>query len=366
MILKNLSLQKFRSYQKANFVFHPRLTIVIGPNASGKTNLVEAISLLSASKSFRTSKEKQLIMFGERIARATGEMASEEVSEATKVEIVISAMTGTMGKKYMINGVSKRRSSLVGLLPTVLFTPLDLTIVSGQPGDKRRFLDEVLEQTDQEYAAALAVYSKALRQRNALLEFVQKSGRRDKERFAYWDNLLITNGQMLTEKREALIAYINRQEKKLFQFVLTYDKSLMSRERLLQYKDAEIGAGMTLVGPQRDDVLIQTIHPLSQEFEDVKYFCSRGQQRLVTLELKHAQLAYLQEQLQQQPLLVLDDIFSELDSEHISHVLRLARDFQTIITTTHEEFVTADIGNNKAVIELSTREIKDLGIILNS
>ena len=100
-----------------------------------------------------------------------------------------------MKKQYLINGVSKRRSSFSGNLPTVFFTPLDLAIVSGQPGDKRRYLDAVLEQTDQEYAAALLVYSKALRQRNALLEHVQKYGRRDEERFAYWDNLLITNGQ---------------------------------------------------------------------------------------------------------------------------------------------------------------------------
>jgi DNA replication and repair protein RecF len=228
-----------------------------------------------------------------------------------------------------------------------------LSLVAGQPGDKRHFLDEVLEQTDQEYASALQLYTKALRQRNALLEFVQKSGRRDEERFAYWDNLLISNGQIITEKREALIAYINNQEKQLFPFFVTYDKSLMSQERLLQYKDAEVGAGMTLVGPQRDDIIIQSIHPVSKDFEDVKYFCSRGQQRLVALELKKAQIAYLQVQLQVQPLLVLDDIFSELDSEHISQVLNLTHPFQTVITTTHKEFIAAaDIGKDKAVVEL--------------
>ena len=260
-----------------------------------------------------------------------------------------------MKKQYLINGVAKRRSSFSGILPTVFFTPLDLSIVSGQPSEKRRYLDAILEQTDQEYASALLLYGKALRQRNALLENAQKYGRRDEERFAYWDDILLINGKSITEKREGLIAYINNVKKKLFDFTLVYDKSLMSRERLLQYKDAEIGAGMTLVGPQRDDVIIQSMHPVSEVFEDVKYFCSRGQQRLVALELKNSHILYLREQLQVQPLLVLDDIFSELDSSHIDHIISLINNFQTIITTTHKEFIK-DIARNATVIELNKQQ----------
>jgi len=258
----------------------------------------------------------------------------------------------TLQKRYLINGVAKRRSALSGKLPTVFFTPLDLAIVAGQPGDKRRYLDEVLEQTDPEYASALLVYTKALRQRNALLELAQKQGRRDEERFSYWDELLIANARIITHKREECISYINEQPKKLFSFTLTYDKSLMSKERLLQYKDAEIGAGVTLVGPQRDDVIIQSEHPVSKDVEDVKYFCSRGQQRLITLELKNTQISYLQKELTIQPILVLDDIFSELDNEHIAQVMRLTNDYQTIITTTHREFVTPHVDKETAVIEL--------------
>ncbi|HWY78851.1 MAG TPA: DNA replication and repair protein RecF [Candidatus Sulfotelmatobacter sp.] len=346
MHLKQVSLQHFRSYSKAHFSFDQQLTVIVGPNASGKSNLVEAISLLSLGKSFRTSKDKQLIAFGATVAYVSGDITDE-----TKLEVMLSDMPEQMlKKKYLVNGIPKRRDGLIGILPIVLFTPQDLTLVAGQPGDKRRFLDEVLEQTDPQYASSLQFYSKALRQRNALLEFMQKSGRRDEERFEYWDNLLIINGKVLTEKREALIDYINHREKKLFPYKLVYDASLMSRERLLQYKDAEVGAGMTLVGPQRDDIIIQSPHPVSKELEDVKYFCSRGQQRLVTLELKNAQIAYFKEQLQVQPLLILDDIFSELDSEHITHVLQLTYDFQTIITTTHKEFL--NVGVEAAVIEL--------------
>ncbi len=351
MILKSLSLQNFRSYHKASFTFDPQLTVIVGPNAAGKTNLVEAISILSTGRSFRTSREKQLIAFEKAVSHVAGEI--EEDGEAEKLEVVLSESPQAMLlKKYMVNGVPKRRSSFAGKLPVVLFTPLDLDIVSGQPGDRRRFLNEVLDQTDPEYESAYTTYTKALRQRNALLELAQKSGRRDAERFAYWDELLITNGDIITSKREALIDYINKQEKKLFPYILIYDKSIISRVRLLQYKDAEVGAGVTLVGPQRDDVFIQSFHPVSEELEDVKYFCSRGQQRLVTLELKKTHISYLEDQLQTKPLLILDDIFSELDSSHIAHVLHMTNHYQTIITTTHKEFIDKNMEGTHAVIEL--------------
>ncbi len=351
MYLKDISLQNFRSYSKAQFIFDPRISIIVGPNAAGKTNLVEAIGLLSTGKSFKTGGDKHLIAFGKPVAHITGTL--EEDDDTEKLEIAIApSPSGMLLKKYQVNGVARRRASFAGKLPAVLFTPLDLDIVAGQPGERRRFLNEVLEQTDPQYDAALTQYTKALRQRNALLEFVQRSGRRDEERFAYWDNVLIANAKIISSKREELIAYINAQEKTLFPFVLEYDKSLMSRERLLQYRDAEAGAGVTLVGPQRDDIFVKTFHPVSQELEDVKHFCSRGQQRLVTLELKKSQIAYLQEQLETQPLLILDDIFSELDSKHIGHVLSMTNDFQTIITTTHKEFVMVDGLENRHVIEL--------------
>lgn len=354
MYLKSLNLQNFRSYKKAQFSFDPHTTVVIGPNAAGKTNLVEAINLLATGKSFRTGKEKQLIAFEKPAAHLTGEIGDEsDESVAETLSITISqSPTGMLVKKYLVNGVPRRRSTFAQKLPVVLFNPMDLDIISGQPGERRRFLNEVLEQTDPEYDAALTVYTKALRQRNALLEYVQKTGRRDPERFAYWDDLLIKNGDILTRKRDEFIAFINSQEKALFPFMLSYDKSIMSRERLLQYKDVEVGAGVTLVGPQRDDFSIQSFHPVSQELEDVKYFCSRGQQRLVTLELKKSQISYFKDQLHVQPLLVLDDIFSELDSVHIEHVLHMAHNYQTIITTTHKEFIMDNIRDTYAVIEL--------------
>jgi DNA replication and repair protein RecF len=371
MLLKSLTLQNFRNYSKVTFSFSPQTTIIIGPNAIGKTNLMESIFLLATGKSFRAEKDKQLIQFGKQVCRIKAEIieggpvsphprSTSSVSpagahrgtpsratpyeETSSLEIVFADQgTAFLKKKYLVNGVARRRVDFAGNVTAVLFTPLDLELVSGQPGNRRRFLDEVLEQVDMDYRVAHTTYTKALRQRNALLEQVQETGSRNPKLFAYWDDLLIRTGGVLSYKREEFIEFINARQKDFFPCLLTYDKSVISEERLLQYKDAEVGAGVTLVGPHRDDVLIQSYHEKSKELVDVRYFASRGQQRLVTLELKLAQVAYLREKTQTEPLLLLDDIFSELDSNNIKKILSLAGGHQVVITTTHKEFV-ADIG----------------------
>lgn len=348
MILRTLTLQHFRNYKKSSFEFSPQKTVIVGNNAAGKTNLIESLSLLATGKSFRSEKDHQLIQFGETVCRIGGVIAGDDGED--NLEVVVSDLPGqTLRKRYLINDIGKRRVDFAGNLTVVLFTPTDIDLVSGQPGTRRKFLDEVLEQVDFGYRVAHTTYTKALRQRNALLEQAQQTGIRNEKLFSYWDNLLVTHGQTIMEKREGLIGFINRQAKELFPFTLVYDKSEISEERLAKYKHAEVGAGVTLVGPQRDDLLIQAYHPVSKELEEVKYFSSRGQQRLVVFELKLAQIAYLKHKTENKPLLLLDDIFSELDSINIQHVLKIIHDNQTIITTTHKEFV-ADMGEN--VIEL--------------
>lgn len=349
MIIKNLTLQNFRNYTKDSFSFSPHTTIIIGPNAIGKTNLIESIFLLATGKSFRAEKEKQLIQFGKSVCRIGAEifapsdrvtLHSQTDEEQEKLEIVfVDQGTAFLKKKYLVNGVSRRRVDFAGHITTVLFTPLDLELVSGQPSNRRRFLDEVLEQIDIDYRVAHTTYTKALRQRNALLEQVQETGIRPAKQFAYWDEVLIRTGQVLSYKREEFIEFINAKQKDFFPCLLTYDKSVISEERLLQYKDAEVGSGVTLVGPHRDDILIQTYHEKLKELVDVRYFASRGQQRLITLELKLAQITYMKTNTQKEPLLLLDDIFSELDSNNIEKIFYLAGKGQVIITTTHEEFV---------------------------
>lgn len=361
MIL-DISLQNFRNYKKASFKFSPKTTLIVGKNTAGKTNLIEAVYLLSAGKSFRAEKDPQMLKIGEEIGRVRGQ------TEENLLEVVLTggsvAGQKAMPKKFLVSGVSKRRIDFEGILNAVLFSPQDLEIVIGTPSLRRDFLDSVLEQIDRDYRIALLEYFKALRQRNALLSLFKDTGRRNDEQFEYWDSLLISNGSIITQKREELIEKINKADKEIFDFQIFYDKSTISPARLLEYKDAEVGAGVTLVGPHRDDFYLKiglapSARPEGKTSEDLRFFGSRGQQRLAVLQLKILELKIIEETLAKKPILLLDDIFSELDSLHIDLVWSLTSESQTIITTTHEEFLPA--GRHGKPKRLKDLEVIELG-----
>lgn len=343
MFLKHLTLQNFRSYTKAEFSFGKDITLIVGPNTSGKTNLIEAVYLLATGESFRADRESEMVQFGEEVGRVVGGDGE------TKLEVVLP----TEGhKRFLLNGVSKRRIDFAGNLSVVLFSPLDLDIITDSPSLRRRFLDRVLEQVDREYRVATTEYAKALRQRNALLERARETGRKDTRQFAFWDEHLIKNGEVITKKREAFLRFVNEARKDVFDFVAFYDKSVISEARLAQYQVQEVAAAATLVGPHRDDFSLSMFDNERGTTHDVKLFGSRGQQRLSVLQLKFLELLYIEKQSGQRPLLLLDDIFSELDSEHIDHVLSIIGKQQTIITTTHEEFVDRKFLKHMDVVEL--------------
>lgn len=353
MTFKEISLQNFRSYKKASFTFNPRTTILIGLNTAGKTNLMEGIWMLSTGKSFRIDKDIQMIKFGEEVASIKGLIEDSGIADnntgKTMLEVMLAQGSVTAErfvKKYTVNAIPKRRADFGGRLPAILFSPEELDIISAGPSQRRKFLDDVLEQIDSDYRHAKILYEKALRQRNALLDIAKETGKRITEQFTYWDALLITNGSSITKKREAFIGFLNAQKKDIFACRLVYDRSTISEERLLQYKDAEAGAGVTLVGPHRDDILIY------MNDHEVKYFGSRGQQRLAVLQLKLLQLQYIEQALGEKPLLLLDDIFSELDEKHMNLVLSMTTTQQTIMTTTHKEFINEKTLKNAKIIDL--------------
>ena len=394
MLLSSIVLQYFRSYTQKKLDFSEDVTIVIGPNTAGKTNLSEAIHLLATGKSFKGPTDATLIQFGQDIGRVKGlvidsglmiqdlgdgvaevkgsrqgglnegrehlrdERLTGPQSEKTTLEVVLLDPTynnGRFGRKYLVNDVPKSRANFLGFLPLVLFRPEELDIVIDGPSVRRDFLNDVLEQVDRDYAVSLSAYERALRQRNALLDKVKELGRGVgfAEQFAYWDNLLIEHGQLVTQKREEFINWINGKPKDVSDFRITYDHSKISRERLEQYAQAEVGAGVTLVGPHRDDFFIELLQ--NGQYHNVKVFGSRGQQRLVVLQLKLLQIAFMTEKLGMKPLLVLDDIFSELDSGHIQLVLEKVKGQQAIITTTHKEFIPEDKIEGYSVIELERK-----------
>lgn len=339
-MLKSIFLQSFRSYEKQEFTFQ-ETTLIVGPNTSGKTNLIESIYLLSNGKSFRTDKDVQMIRFGKEIGRVKG------IIEDNELEVVITngLVNGkSQYKKFLVNGVAKRRVDFASNFSAVLFSPQDLDIIIDSPSLRRNFLDEVLEQADRNYRISLISYTKALRQRNALLEKEREHRRlgeplaRREKQFEYWDTLVIENGNLITRKRQEFIDFANSKNKDIFDFTINYDKSVISKERLLQYESQEVLAGVTLVGPHRDDFSV-FMFDSKKTTHDVKYFGSRGQQRLVILQLKALELLYIENNLGKRPTLILDDIFSELDSGHINLIFDQIGKQQTILTTTHKEFI---------------------------
>jgi DNA replication and repair protein RecF len=351
MFLHKAVLHNFRNYAKASFEFSQGATVIVGPNTVGKSNLIEALYLLSSGKSFRTEKPSIMLKFGQEVARVRGIV--EDTGTVTKgikeLEVVLTngqvAGVKTPFVRYLLNGVSRRKIDFAGNLPAIVFSPTDLETIVGPPSLRREFLDQVLEQVSFTYRQANLQYHKALRQRNALLEQIRENGRRNfatkypipnMPQMSYWNELLIRYGQLLTKEREAFLQCVNEQKKDLFQFRIEYACSEISEERLAQYSREEVAAAATLVGPHRDDFIV---HMQDKYSSDIRYFGSRGQQRLAILQLKILQLEYITRALGQRPLLLLDDIFSELDERHIGHVLDIVDRQQTILTTTHEEFL---------------------------
>lgn len=363
MFLRRLSLQNFRNYSKSEFNFSKNTTLIVGPNTVGKTNLVEAIYLLSLGTSFHAEKDFQMIKFGEEVAHVQGNVDRFEPDskETEQIELGVILTGEIVGKnapqkKYLVNKVSKRRVDFSGNLITVLFNPEDLEIIVSAPSLRRKFLDSVLEQVDRDYRLALSSYAKGLRQRNALLENAREAGYRNEKLFEYWDNLLIENGGVIAKKRQEFIDFANSTQKDLFDFVAFYDQSVISKERLLQYKEAETGAGVTLVGPHRDDFNIHMFNNVRRVTHDIKLYGSRGQQRLVILQLKVLELLFIEKNLGIRPVLLLDDIFSELDESHIKLVLEMLGKQQSIITATHREFIGNKLLKDMVVIELELKK----------
>lgn len=358
MVLLQLQLQDFRSYKVRRFEFSTQSTLLVGGNGVGKTNALEAVALLSTGKSFRATKEEQMIRGDEEIARVRGRVSEEEL------EIVLTR--GTFAgerlprKRYLVNGVAKRRMDFVGKLPMVLFRPEDLELILGSPSRRRDYLDSVLEQVDREYRRSLLSYKKGLRQRNKLLTQIRE-GEAKPPALVFWNQLLIKNGDVVMQKRAAFFDLVNqafareRISQVLSGLEIVYDRSVISEKRLAQYAVEEVAAGATLVGPHRDDFLIQVERGkgAKRRKRDLALYGSRGEQRLAVLSLKLAELSFMTQVIGERPLLMLDDIFSELDHEHRADVLAVVRQQQTILTTTDLHLIDKKYLGKMKVIELA-------------
>jgi DNA replication and repair protein RecF len=362
MELHTLSLTQFRNYLKRSFSFSPGTTLILGPNTTGKTSILEAIMLIASGKSFRAEKEEEMIRNVSEVGRVNMTIGAQKEAETTKqldvVEVVLTpgVVHGrkTPHKIFTLNGVSKRQSSIVGLLPTVLFWPEDLNLILGSPSKRRRYLDNVLSQTDRAYDRALGYYEKALRIRNKLLRLLRDSVHVHQDEMVFWEDQLIQNGTIIHELRRTYLHDINRYTLSSVPsgiFHAVYDHSIISRSRLDTYFHEERSAGITLVGPHRDDIVVYKGKTENSQ-EQLHKYGSRGEQRMGVLWLKLAELSYMKKLLQVKPLFLLDDILSELDKDHRRLVGGVISHQQCIITSAEKQAIPDQIRKNAQIIEL--------------
>jgi DNA replication and repair protein RecF len=352
MIISKLRLSNYRNFKDKTIKFSPKINVIVGPNASGKTNILECIFLLSTGKSFRAKVSEEMISYRQELARVKGAIMSDEEGKSHKtiLEAVLTRGEITVGenpektskvakKRLLINGVAKRLIDFTGNLRTVLFGPWDLELVTEEPSKRRRFLDTVLSQADREYRRASLSYEKGLRQRNRLLWRIREEGI-PRAQLLFWNKLLIKNGDYISRIREEFVEYVNATKPLDTQiYSLEYDKSAISEARLEQYRDEEIAAASTLVGPHRDDIVFKIQKQNKKRERELAPYGSRGEQRMGVLWLKLAELAFIEEGLGEKPVLLLDDIFSELDHEHRGLVGKAALGQQTIITTADQHYI---------------------------
>lgn len=339
MRINSLRLIDFRNYQDYKMDVEAAITVFGDANGTGKTNILEGIYLATMGKSHRTSEDSDMIRFNQEIASVAIEFIKSDVPH----ELV--AKLPRQGRKiFTLNANQIQLKELIGTLNTVFFSPEDLQIIKGTPQMRRRFLDVEISQTSKTYYQQLLLYKKALRQRNQVLKqyYNQKNAPLDE-----WDEQLATIGAYLIRKRlkslEKMTLLANLMHRKLtdgkenlkLRYTQPYseERYLTTKEELLAALSAnrEIDRKRltTSVGPHRDDFNFLT------NFGDLKHFGSQGQQRTATLALKLSELEFIKSEVGEYPILLLDDVISELDEERRKNLIGyIHRRVQTFVTTT--------------------------------
>src|SRR3989344_5418365 len=287
MFLKRINLTNFRNYTSLELDFDQRPTVLIGDNGAGKSNILEAVYLLSTTKSLRVEKEEELILDGEEFLRVEGFLQPEVESDASETELMILINRPTeeinFKKKVLVNGIARRTLDFIGNLPAVIFYPSDINLVTGSPSLRRWHLDLALAQIDSDYKRSLTSYGDFLTSRNRVLKNIRE-GHGKLDELDYWTAGLLEKGKIVSEKRQEFFEFINGLVTPLGEFKFEYGMSLINLEKIQEINGREVAAAQTLIGPHRDDFTI------ALEGRNMASHGSRGEQRTATLAFKLAQL----------------------------------------------------------------------------
>lgn len=364
MKLKEIALKDFRNYKSLSLSFHDKLNVFIGQNAQGKTNLLEAIYFLSLSKSHRTPRDKELIRFDSEEAYVSGRI------ETLHSTIPLSLAITKKGKRAKVNHLEMSKlSEYIGHLNCVLFAPEDLEIVKGAPQVRRTFIDIECGQISKVYLAHLSNYKRLLQQKNQYL----KKRNVDSVMISVLNEQLATEAAEIILKRESFIKTLSKYAKRIHSDIsngietltvnyhpnIKYDddnKDSLRAFILDEYNEVfekEIERGQSVIGPHRDDIKF-----LINGY-DVQTFGSQGQQRSTALSLKLAELDVIKEEIGEYPILLLDDVLSELDESRQAHLLTSIRDrVQTFVTTTSISDINHQIMNDMIAFTVENGTVK--------
>ncbi|GAC1433646.1 MAG: DNA replication/repair protein RecF [Ktedonobacteraceae bacterium] len=362
MYLSHLTLSEFRNYRQLNFALGPGLFLFYGENAQGKTNLLEAVSMLSTATSFHASSDREVVNWHapDHVARLEATVIRQEGD--VQIELVIfdptpdavqtprrgmELPTNTPRKRIKVNDLPRRAIDLIGQMKVVLFAPTDLHLVDGSPDERRRFLDRALCQVSPRYCQDVVKYRKIVMQRSALLKRI-RDVQEDPRLLDFLDDQLITLATHIVDERYKMIARLTliasefqasisgkREELQIvYRPSLKVDASWDIQEakqhyleQLREVRKKEILQGVCLLGPHRDDLefVANSINMLT--------YGSRGQQRTVALATKLAELTYMRDSTGDEPILLLDDVFSELDHRRREYLLQQVREHQQVFLT---------------------------------
>ena len=348
MIVKSLKLKNFRNYDLLDLEFDETTNIFYGDNAQGKTNILESIYLTGTTKSHRGTKDRDMIQFGQEEAHI--ETVVEKKGVPFKIDIHLKKNSP---KGIAINKIPiKKASELFGIINIVFFSPEDLNIIKNGPAERRRFIDLELSQLDKLYLSDLSNYNRIVNQRNKLLKDVYD--RKDLlDTLDIWDMQLVNYGNRIMERRKKFIDQMNqiigevheklkggREHLKIFYEPSLKDESL--EHALMKNRERDIRMKSTSVGPHRDDICFMCGDL------DIRKFGSQGQQRTAALSLKLSEIELVRRVTKDTPILLLDDVLSELDKHRQNYLLDSISDVQTLITCTGlDDFVNHRFSINK-------------------
>lgn len=340
MRLASLGLHNFRNIKDASFVIGEHLTVFIGDNAKGKTNCLEAVFFLVHGTGFRESREEELVLFGEKpSAYVEGVFTDESGKISCKVGLVKSE-SGYL-KSFYINKTKKQlRQYKQEPRGVVLFAPEHIEMLTGSPDKRRSYFNKLISQFDYQYKKSLDAYERSMRRRNKILENYELTTKLDDE-ISFWNELCIQNATYITKVRQEYCEFLNRNQSiDSKKFHIEYLKNEFNKDQVDKYKELEFKTRRTMFGPQKDDFQIFLTQKSDSRDENVQKYGSRSEQRLALMWLKLGEIRYYQEVSKFDPILLLDDVFSEFDSTNKELILDLVKQYQTVASTTDLEIVT--------------------------